>query len=134
MIDYQFIDRERIELAGCTDWVKHVVASENKKLGDIIFVFCSDDYLLEKNIKFLKHNSLTDVITFDYSKREKISGDILISLDRVRENSKIFKVSFLNELYRVMVHGLLHLLGYNDKNKKDSVLMKYKEDFYLSNK
>lgn len=134
MIDYQFIDRERIELTGCTDWVKHVVASENKKLGDIIFVFCSDDYLLEKNIKFLKHNSLTDVITFDYSKREKISGDILISLDRVRENSKIFKVSFLNELYRVMVHGLLHLLGYNDKNKKDSVLMKYKEDFYLSNK
>ena len=134
MIDYQFIEKEEMPLEGCTDWVKYVVASENKKLGDIIFVFCNDDYLLEKNITFLKHNTLTDVIAFDYSKGQKITGDILISIDRVQENSKIFEVSFLNELYRVMVHGLLHLLGYNDKNQKDAILMKSKENYYLSNK
>ena len=134
MIDYQFIKTKKIQLKSCNNWLEQVVATENKKLGDIIFVFCKDDYLLEKNITFLKHNTLTDVITFDYSKGEKITGDILISIDRVQENSKIFNVSFLNELNRVMVHGLLHLLGYNDKNKKDAKLMKSKEDFYLSNK
>ena len=134
MIDYQFIKTKKIQLKSCNNWLEQVVATENKKLGDIIFVFCKDDYLLEKNITFLKHNTLTDVITFDYSKGEKITGDILISIDRVQENSRIFEVSFLNELNRVMVHGLLHLLGYNDKNKKDAKLMKSKEDFYLSNK
>ena len=132
MIDFQFIEKKNIPLKKKIDWLKKIIASEKKQLGDIVFVFCSDAYLLEKNIEFLKHNTLTDVITFDYCKNDEISGDILISLDRVKENSKIFKVNFFNELDRVMVHGLLHLLGYKDKTKKDSKLMKSKENFYLS--
>ena len=134
MIDFQFIDIKKFPLKNNTNWIKKVVSTEKKQLGQIIFVFCTDSYLLKKNIEFLNHNTLTDVITFDYCKGNLISGDILISVERVQENAKIFNVSFLNELDRVMVHGLLHLLGYNDKNKKDSILMKYKEDFYLSNK
>ena len=132
MIDFQFIKKEPVLLKNSAKWLKNVINIENKKLGNIVFVFCNDAYLLEKNIEFLKHNTLTDVIAFDYCKDDKISGDILISLDRVKENSKIFKVPFFNELDRVMVHGLLHLLGYKDKTKKDSQLMKSKENFYLS--
>ena len=134
MIDFQFIKTKPLSLKNYKKWIKKVVVSEEKIVGDIVFVFCNDDYLLEKNIFFLKHNTLTDVITFDYCKDKKISGDILISIDRVIENAKLFNVTFSNELDRVMVHGLLHLLGYNDKTKKDSKLMKFKEDFYTNNK
>ena len=112
-------------------WLNEILIEENKILGDIVYVFCDDDYLLAKNIKYLNHNTLTDVITFDYSKNKLISGDILISIDRVRENSNIFEVQFLNELQRVMVHGLLHLLGYNDKTKKEEKEIREKEDYYL---
>ena len=87
--------------------------------------------MLAKNIKYLNHNTLTDVITFDYSKNKLISGDILISIDRVRENSNIFGVQFLNELQRVMAHGLLHLLGYNDKTELEEKEIREKEDYYL---
>ena len=132
MIDFQFIDVKKIALKNSDDWLKKVIATENKQLGKIIFVFCNDYYLLKKNIQFLKHDTLTDVITFEYSMDGQISGDILISVDRVKENSKKFDVTFLNELDRVMVHGLLHLLGYNDKSKQDAKLMRSKEDFYLS--
>ena len=132
MIDFQFIDIKKIALKNSKDWLKKVVSTENKQLGKIIFVFCNDYYLLKKNIQFLKHDTLTDVITFEYSMGSQISGDILISVDRVKENSKKFDVTFLNELDRVMVHGLLHLLGYNDKSKQDAKLMRFKEDFYLS--
>jgi rRNA maturation RNase YbeY len=132
MIDFQFIDTKIIPLKNSNDWLKKIITTENKKLGEIVFVFCSDTYLLKKNIQFLKHDTLTDVISFDYCEGEQISGDILISIDRVQENSEIFKVPFLNELDRVMVHGLLHLLGYKDKTKEDTKLMMSKEDFYLS--
>ena len=132
MIDFQFINTELLSLKQSTSWLQKVVATENKKLGEIVFIFCRDAYLLEKNIAFLNHDTLTDVITFDYCTEKKISGDIFISVDRIQENAKIFNVTFLNELDRVMVHGLLHLLGYNDKTKKDSEEMKAKEDFYLS--
>ena len=111
---------------------KKVITTEKKQLGEIVFVFCKDAYLLEKNIQFLKHETLTDVITFDYCKGNQISGDILISVERVQENSEIFEVTFLNELDRVMVHGLLHLLGYKDNTKEDAKLIRSKEDFYLS--
>ena len=134
MIDFQFIKTNPVSVKNYTEWIKKVVHSEKKIVGNIIFVFCNDDYLLEKNIQFLNHNTLTDVITFDYCKDKKVSGDILISIDRVIENSKLFNVTFSNELDRVMVHGLLHLLGYNDKTKKDSKLMRIKEDFYINNK
>ena len=132
MIDFQFIDTKIMLLKNSNDWLKKVIATENKKLGEIVFVFCTDSYLLEKNIQFLNNDTLTDVITFDYCEGNQISGDILISIDRVQENSEIFKVSFLSELDRVMVHGLLHLLGYKDKTKEDTKLMRYKEDSYLS--
>ena len=132
MIECQFISTNKIQLENSIEWIKKVIDLENKILGDIVFVFCNDTYLLSKNIQFLNHNTLTDVITFDYCTKNKINGDILISIDRVKENSTIFKVEFLNELDRVMVHGLLHLLGYKDKTKKDAEIMKSKENFYLS--
>ena len=132
MIDFQFIDTKIIQLKNSNDWLQKVITTEKKQLGEIVFVFCKDAYLLEKNIQFLKHETLTDVITFDYCEGNQISGDILISVDRVKENSEIFEVTFLNELDRVMVHGLLHLLGYKDKTKEDTTLIRSKEDFYLS--
>ena len=132
MINFQFINTDVIRLKNATDWLENIIYSEKKIPGEIVFVFCDDQYLLKKNIEFLKHNSLTDVITFDYSQKNKISGDILISIDRVKENAKIYNTTFLNELNRVMAHGLLHLLGYKDKTKKDIKLMRKKEDLYLS--
>ena len=113
-------------------WLYNVILEEKKQVGDIIYVFCSDEFLLKKNIQYLNHRTLTDVITFDYCKKNIVSGDILISIDRVKENAKLFNVSTLNELQRVMVHGLLHLLKYEDKNKTDAKLMRTKEDYYLS--
>ena len=132
MIDFQFIDTKSASIINNKGWLKKVISNDGKKIGEIVFVFCSDDFLLEKNIQFLNHETLTDVITFDYCDGDIISGDILISVDRVEENSKIFNVKFFNELDRVMLHGLLHLLGYGDKNKRDSKIMRAKENFYLS--
>ena len=134
MIDIQFVDTKMFSIENYSKWVKKIIRKEKKIVGDIVFVFCNDKYMLEKNIKFLNHDTLTDVITFDYCKGEIISGDIIISIDRVKENATIFNVSFSNELERVMAHGLLHLLGYKDKNKKDALIMRKKENFYISNK
>tara|TARA_B100001287_G_C22221197_1_gene317042 strand:- start:82 stop:465 length:384 start_codon:yes stop_codon:yes gene_type:complete len=112
-------------------WIEDVIISENKELGDINYVFCSDEYLLERNIKFLNHDSLTDIITFNYCEGDIISSDIMISIDRIKENSIIFENSFSKELHRVMIHGVLHLIGYNDKTKKEKQTMREREDFYL---
>ena len=132
MIDFQFFKTKTISLSKRKKWLKRIILDEGKKLGDITFIFCTDNYLLEKNIQFLQHDTLTDVITFDYSENGQISGDIFISIERVKENGEIFGETFLNELNRVMAHGLLHLLGYKDKTKKAAAIMKEKEDFYLS--
>jgi rRNA maturation RNase YbeY len=132
MIDFQYINCKIISIKGCSDWLNSIILTEGGKLGEIVFVFCTDEYLLEKNIQFLNHNSLTDVITFDYCENNTINGDILISIDRVKENSEIFEVDFLTELHRVMAHGLLHLLGYKDKTKEDARMMRDKENYYLS--
>ena len=132
MIDFQFFKTDPVPLPNIKLWLKNVVAEEGKMIGDITFIFCTDEYLLQKNIEFLNHETLTDVITFDYSKNIQISGDIFISIDRVKENAKIFQETFLTELNRVMVHGLLHLLGYKDKTKKTAKQMREKENFYLS--
>ena len=132
MIDFQFVNQQKISLKGSEAWIEKIITYENKKLGEITFIFCDDDYLLEKNIKFLSHNSLTDVITFDYCENNNINGDVFISIDRVKENANEFKETFLNELHRVMAHGLLHLLGYKDKNQKEADIMRSKENFYLS--
>lgn len=132
MIDFHFFNTRKVALKNNKDWLKKVVHCEEKKIGEVVYIFCTDDYLLEKNTLFLNKNELTDVIAFDYSMKNKISGDIFISLDRVKENATIFNEKFFTELDRVMVHGLLHLLGYRDKTKKEKDLMKIKEDFYLS--
>lgn len=115
-----------------TAWIKNAIAESNKKAGDIAFVFMSDDELLEMNRKYLKHNTLTDIITFNYNENEVISGDICISIERVKENAASFNVDVLTELKRVMIHGVLHLLGFNDKSDKESAQMRSQEDFYLT--
>jgi rRNA maturation RNase YbeY len=113
-------------------WISNVIVNEDCEEGEINYIFCSDEDLLKKNIKFLNHNTLTDIISFDYTMGKLISGDIFISIDRVRENAKTFKVSFSDELNRVMVHGILHYCDYRDKSKEEKELMRSKEDYYLS--
>ena len=115
-----------VDVVAIETWLKTVCASEDKSLGDLGVVFCSDNYLLELNIKHLEHDYYTDIITFDYSD-EMISGDLFISVDRVRENAKLYNVSFQEELHRVIVHGVLHLVGYSDKSDEESTTMRSKE-------
>lgn len=112
-------------------WLKQVVLSEGKTLGEVSIVFCSDDYLLGVNKQFLKHDYYTDIITFDYCEGSTVSGDLLISIDTVRANASAYGVSFLEELRRVMVHGILHLLTYDDHCESDIAVMRSKENFYL---
>lgn len=116
------------------DWISLVIESEGKKKRDISFIFCNDTYLSEINVQYLKHHTLTDIITFDYTADNKgrISGDIFISIERVKENAESLKIPFVNELHRIIIHGVLHLLGYKDKNKVDKALMRQKEDYCLS--
>ena len=109
-----------------------VVKKEGSVVKDLNFIFCNDLFLLKMNKRYLKHNSLTDIITFNYSNKNNLSGDVFISIDRVKENALLFSESFENELKRVIIHGVLHLLGYKDKSKKEKNNMRNKEDFYLS--
>jgi probable rRNA maturation factor len=112
-------------------WIKQVIILEEKRVGNISFIFCSDEYLLDVNRKYLDHDYFTDIITFDDVEGNVINGDIFISIDRVLENSDKFQTSFDNEVHRIIIHGVLHLLGYKDKAKKDKLLMTKKEDLYL---
>lgn len=112
-------------------WIKAVTEKEQHRLGDINYIFCTDDELLDINLQHLNHNTYTDIITFDYTEGNRISSDIFISVDRVEENAKKFKVAFEEELHRVMIHGILHLCGYKDKSKADAKLMRMKEDASL---
>ena len=133
MIDFQYIENDKLSnIEDLKLWINNVIKEEEMIIGELVYVLCNDEYLLKKNIQFLNHNTLTDVITFDYSDDKIISGDILISTERVVENAKIFNVNYLTELHRVMVHGLLHLLGYNDKIKKEAIQMHEKENYYLN--
>ena len=111
---------------------KYLINKELKKIGDISLIFCSDKYLLDININYLNHNYYTDIITFNYVEGDVISGDLFISIDRVNENAVEFEAMFIKELYRVVFHGLLHLVGYNDKTKEEKKIMREKEDLYLS--
>lgn len=112
-------------------WLKMVAGSEMKKLGDINIIFCSDNYILDVNMKYLQHDYFTDIITFDYCEGKVLSGDIFISIDSVRENSIFYNTDFSDELNRVIVHGLLHLIGYDDHSDDDIKVMRSKEDYYL---
>ena len=111
-----------------SSWISEVIISERKNEGEINFIFCDDDYLLELNQEYLHHDTLTDIISFDYSIGNELHGDVFISVERVRENADEFNVSFLEELKRVMAHGILHYCGYKDKNEKDEFIMRQKED------
>ena len=133
MINFQYIESQKINNSKAISlWLIDVAKKEGKEIGELVYVLCKDDYLLKKNIQFLNHNTLTDVITFDYCKDGLINGDILISTERVEENSRKFNVDYLTELQRVMVHGLLHLLGYKDKSEEDIKIIREKENFYLN--
>ncbi len=107
------------------------IESKNKKAQSISFIFCSDNYLQKINSEFLNHKDLTDVITFNYSEKTNLAGDIFISAERVKENSKIYNVKFKEELARVMIHGILHLIGYNDIKEKEKNLMRNLENEFL---
>lgn len=113
------------------NWITNTIKEENKRLGELTFIFCSDTYLLSINQEYLNHNTYTDIITFNNSEDDRIIGDIFISLERVHENALRFKVSEEDELHRVMIHGTLHLLGYTDKGKDAKALMTNKENYYL---
>lgn len=121
-------------------WIKDVLREEKKTPGRINFIFCNDSYLHKLNTDYLQHDTLTDIITFDYSQLKNedispgnniVSGDIFISIERVKENASKFETTFENELHRVMIHGILHLSGYSDKTSPAKQLMTQKEDFYL---
>ena len=103
-----------------------------KRLGDISVIFCSDNYILDVNIKYLKHDYYTDIITFDYCEGNRLSGDLFISIDSVRENAAFYGTEFADELNRVIVHGVLHLIGYDDHTEEDIAVMRAKENYYLS--
>lgn len=113
-------------------WVSDVIKSEGFKEGEINYIFCDDAYLLDINQKYLNHDTLTDIISFDYSVGKELHGDIYISVERVKENAKDFEVDFKEELRRVMIHGVLHYCGYKDKSDEDKRLMRSKEDTYIS--
>ncbi|MCF6169721.1 MAG: rRNA maturation RNase YbeY [Bacteroidales bacterium] len=120
------------EQDGRKEWVKKAIGLEGKTTGDIQFVFCGDDFLTEINKEYLHHDTFTDIITFSNSANPSvISGDIFISIDRVNENAKSLNCDFENELSRVIIHGILHLLGYNDNNPGEKLQMRAKEDYYL---
>ena len=112
-------------------WLKLVAGSEVRVIGDINIIFCSDNYILDVNLRYLGHDYFTDIITFDYCEGKMLSGDLFISVDSVRENALEYGVEFEEEIHRVMVHGLLHLIGYDDHSPEDERLIHEKEDYYL---
>ncbi len=129
VIDFNFIDVPPIENdRPFLDWLSRVAESEGYSLSALSYIFCNDQYLLGLNQTYLSHDTLTDIITFDYVEGSSVSGDIFISVDRLKENAAIFKVSFEEERLRVMAHGLLHLMGYKDKTTEDQIVMSNKEN------
>ncbi len=113
-------------------FIPHIFLQEEKVLNSVTIIFCSDDYLLKMNRRFLNHDFYTDILTFDLSTNHSVQGEIYISTDRVKENAYLHKLSFQNELHRVIFHGALHLCGYIDKSKKEKTIMTAKEDKYLN--
>lgn len=128
-IDVDFLVEAQNEIA---EWLRSTAQSESCSIGSINIILCSDEHLLGINRQFLKHDYYTDIITFDTSDDHVLAGDLYISIDRVAENSSSFKIELVDELHRVIVHGLLHLCGYADKSKAEETTMRSKEDHYLS--
>lgn len=113
-------------------WITDIIKAQGQKVGDISYVFCDDDYLIQVNREYLDHDTYTDIITFDYVEGKIVSGDILISVDRVKENAQLFNTTFEQELHRVIIHGILHLLGQADKSDEDAAMMHKKEEAALA--
>ena len=111
-----------------SEWITACIENESFEAGEINYIFCDDDYLHKINVEFLEHDTLTDIISFDYSMGKLVSGDIFISINRVKDNAKDFKVSFEEELHRVIIHGILHYMGYKDKSDEEKQLMRDKEN------
>lgn len=129
MIEFHYQMVEAIESEALFSlWLEKVAQSEGFTLGDLTYIFCNDDYLLELNKTYLKHDTLTDIISFDYVSGNVVSGDIFISVERLLDNAQAFSETFKNERLRVMAHGLLHLMGFNDKSAEDQVIMRKKEN------
>jgi len=124
--DFKLPDEDQV-----SKWISAVIIEENCTEDEINYVFCNDAYLHKLNVEFLNHDTLTDIISFDYSVGKTIQGDIFISTERVADNAKDFKVNFADELYRVIVHGVLHYCGYTDKKEADKSIMRSKENHYL---
>ena len=133
MISYFFEDTDFIFKGKALNnkWLRIVAESEIRRLGQISIIFCSDNYILDITQRYLQHDYFTDIITFDYCEDDRLSGDLFISVDSVRENAIEYGTSFNDELNRVMVHGLLHLIGYDDHSEEDIKMMRYKENYYL---
>ena len=115
-----------------SNWISSVISEEEFREGEINYIFCDDDYLLKLNLEFLNHDTLTDMISFDYTVGKEINGDVYISIERVRDNANDFNVEFIDELNRVMVHGVLHYCGYKDKSEDEEKTMRLKENYYTS--
>jgi len=126
-VDFQLENEQKT-----IDWIISTIHQEGKSVTEISYIFCSDAYLHQMNLAYLNHDTYTDIITFDYTENSFVSGDIFISIDRVKENANKFNTTFLNELSRVIIHGVLHLVGYKDKSTEQKQVMRSKEDFYLT--
>lgn len=134
MVSFQAegVEIPKIDINKISKWLNEVASQYNKRIGDLVYCFCSDDEILRTNREFLNHDYYTDIITFDYSIGDKVGADILISLDTVKSNAKLFDVSFQDELMRVIVHGLLHLCGLKDKTQQERELMESAENKALA--
>ena len=133
MIDFNYeTDFKLKQPKTWSDWLGEVINEENREEGELNYIFCDDAYLHELNVKYLNHDTLTDIITFDYTVGKRLHGDIYISVERILDNAKEYDVTFEKELARVMVHGVLHLCGYKDKSSADIIMMRAKEDHYIS--
>ena len=133
MINYNFeTDFNLLNQKKITEWIINTIHKESHKLEEISYIFCDDEYLLNLNVNYLDHDTLTDIISFDYSVGKIVSGDVFISIERVKENAGKFKVGFIEELHRVIIHGILHYCGYKDKKEDDKKEMRSKENYYLS--
>ncbi|MEH6764239.1 MAG: rRNA maturation RNase YbeY [Aequorivita antarctica] len=129
MIEFNFeTDFELNNVAELQKWISEIIISEGYEVGEVLYVFCDDEYLHKLNVEFLNHDTLTDIISFDYKVGKQVNGEIYISIERVAENANDFKTNFEDELHRVMIHGILHFCGYKDKSDSEENAMREKED------
>lgn len=129
MIEFNFETNFELQnTVNIQNWISEIIISEGFELGELVYIFCNDDYLHKLNVEFLDHDTLTDILSFDYCVGKQINGEIYISVERVADNSKDFKTNFDDELHRVMIHGVLHFCGYKDKSYTEEQAMRSKED------